>query len=286
MKKALLIAVSVPFALSVTGAAATTVGTFESSYTADYVWYKSDVRNAGTASVESLTGKGGNLENNAPLPTGAAKLTTGPANNADKAEVGINGNFGTVGQFLQTGFLSYDFYKSANDVNKSAAASIKLTVLDGNVTTAGTTDGYATFVYEPTWNIVSTQSHNPADSLWTNVDITGNSGIFWHTGIYGAGNLAGNGSNGFTLANWADQFGGDLLDAAIIGISVGVGTYNLGQTAYFDDVKYRGGGQVLAYDFEVSVVPLPAALPLYGTGLALMGLVGWRRKRKLAAIAA
>jgi len=31
-----------------------------------------------------------------------------------------------------------------------------------------------------------------------------------------------------------------------------------------------------------SVIPLPAAFPLYGTGLALIGLVGWRKKRKAA----
>ncbi|WP_025897456.1 hypothetical protein [Sneathiella glossodoripedis] len=30
----------------------------------------------------------------------------------------------------------------------------------------------------------------------------------------------------------------------------------------------------------VSVVPLPAALPLYGTALAVLGFMGWRRKRK------
>jgi hypothetical protein len=34
---------------------------------------------------------------------------------------------------------------------------------------------------------------------------------------------------------------------------------------------------------QVSVVPLPAALPLYGTGLAIMGFLGWRRKRVSAA---
>jgi hypothetical protein len=33
-------------------------------------------------------------------------------------------------------------------------------------------------------------------------------------------------------------------------------------------------------------VPLPAALPLFATGLGVMGLLGWRRKRKdVAAIA-
>jgi hypothetical protein len=34
---------------------------------------------------------------------------------------------------------------------------------------------------------------------------------------------------------------------------------------------------------EVALVPLPAALPLYGTGLGLMGLVGWWRRRRPAA---
>jgi len=34
---------------------------------------------------------------------------------------------------------------------------------------------------------------------------------------------------------------------------------------------------------NISVVPLPAALPLYGTGLAIMGFIGWRRKRKAVA---
>lgn len=33
----------------------------------------------------------------------------------------------------------------------------------------------------------------------------------------------------------------------------------------------------------VSSVPVPAALPLFGTGLAIMGFLGWRRKSKAAA---
>jgi hypothetical protein len=33
-------------------------------------------------------------------------------------------------------------------------------------------------------------------------------------------------------------------------------------------------------------VPLPAALPLFASGLGALGLLGWRRKRKAAAIAA
>jgi hypothetical protein len=33
----------------------------------------------------------------------------------------------------------------------------------------------------------------------------------------------------------------------------------------------------------VDPVPLPAALPLFATGLAGLGLLGWRRKKKAAA---
>jgi hypothetical protein len=35
-----------------------------------------------------------------------------------------------------------------------------------------------------------------------------------------------------------------------------------------------------------AVTPIPAALPLFATGLGVMGLLGWRRKRKATAAAA
>jgi len=37
--------------------------------------------------------------------------------------------------------------------------------------------------------------------------------------------------------------------------------------------------------FTLTATPLPAALPLFAGGLGVMGLFGWRRKRKAAAIA-
>jgi len=48
------------------------------------------------------------------------------------------------------------------------------------------------------------------------------------------------------------------------------------------------GNAEVDYGFRIkttalSVVPLPAALPLYGAGLAVMGFIGWRRKRKMGA---
>jgi len=39
-------------------------------------------------------------------------------------------------------------------------------------------------------------------------------------------------------------------------------------------------------DVELAATPLPATLPLFASGLGALGLLGWRRKRKAAAIAA
>jgi hypothetical protein len=44
---------------------------------------------------------------------------------------------------------------------------------------------------------------------------------------------------------------------------------------------YSGAGTQVALDnLTISAVPLPAALPLFATGLGTLGLLGWRRKRK------
>jgi hypothetical protein len=42
-------------------------------------------------------------------------------------------------------------------------------------------------------------------------------------------------------------------------------------------------GLEITYNF-VSDTPLPAALPLFATGLGALGLLGWRRKRKAQAV--
>jgi len=64
----------------------------------------------------------------------------------------------------------------------------------------------------------------------------------------------------------------------------------LTETGGFQDIgQYFGVAasdiQVLSFA-DVSTTPLPATLPLFATGLGAMGLLGWRRKRKAAALAA
>ncbi len=49
----------------------------------------------------------------------------------------------------------------------------------------------------------------------------------------------------------------------------------------FNGMTLDGAGQA-----DPLGTPLPAALPLFATGLGALGLLGWRRKRKNAAVAA
>jgi hypothetical protein len=49
-----------------------------------------------------------------------------------------------------------------------------------------------------------------------------------------------------------------------------------------DGNPFTGAGNFTVSEFtaDVQATPLPAALPLFATGLGALGLLGWRRKRK------
>jgi len=59
--------------------------------------------------------------------------------------------------------------------------------------------------------------------------------------------------------------------------NLAAGTYTFGITS--------PNRRIAEYDISVSAVPLPAALPLYGAGIAVLGFMGWRRKRNVSAAA-
>jgi len=57
--------------------------------------------------------------------------------------------------------------------------------------------------------------------------------------------------------------------------SIGLTSFQL----YGAGISSTDGGNV-SMQLAPAVTPLPAALPLFATGLGAMGLLGWRRKRK------
>ena len=85
---------------------------------------------------------------------------------------------------------------------------------------------------------------------------------------------------------------GDVSDAGAYLVQIGLGTSanaGPGQVAYLglSDRPYPGTD----FDFQdltlsITPIPLPAALPLFASGLAGLGLLAWRRKKKAAPIAA
>jgi hypothetical protein len=60
------------------------------------------------------------------------------------------------------------------------------------------------------------------------------------------------------------------------------GFYNI----FFDEIRISISATNTAFNLDdlqfIQQTPLPAALPLFATGLGVMGLLSWRRKRKNA----
>jgi hypothetical protein len=100
-------------------------------------------------------------------------------------------------------------------------------------------------------------------------------------------------TSGSNMALSPDIFGTTAaISATLTGLNIANGSSLFIRWADQDD---PGADDALALDeFSLtpitsstgSAVPLPAALPLFATGLGALGLLGWRRKKKAAALAA
>ena len=100
--------------------------------------------------------------------------------------------------------------------------------------------------------------------------------------------------NGLVFFNTADldTTGANFYNSSVTPATVFDGTGNLGLLAAYALGIFAGAtdinGNEISEDYvgvwtDPSATPLPAALPLFATGLGVMGLFGWRRKRKNAA---
>ena len=114
-------------------------------------------------------------------------------------------------------------------------------------------------------------------------------------GGFGVGEYVGNPvSNSFTVnagvitvVNFV-SLGGLNSTPAVICCSLGMGSFglNLASAGLTNSAGFLFQDSAgLAFTL-VSETPLPAALPLFAGGLGALGLIGWRRKKKAAAVAA
>jgi len=259
---------------SQTASAGTVIGPLPSSG-----WDKWEV-GAGTVDVVDLSGVGGDLETNQPAPTGAVRMTTG-SDTGDRAEfyrTFAEGdlNAKTVLENLAAG---YSYYK-ADQGAAAPAPSFKLGILN----TSGSGDSYGQLIYEPYYNQGGGIANPPVDS-WQAVSIdsstgagTQASGGWWWTGGFGIASSAG-GPPVYSAAEWASLLtiadGIDFTGASIVGIAVGLGTYNVNQLAYVDAVEFQGE----SWEFEAAgVVPEPASFAAWAVGC--LGIVGIGRRRR------
>jgi hypothetical protein len=77
------------------------------------------------------------------------------------------------------------------------------------------------------------------------------------------------------FSTWTAVYTATLLDA---GGAITIRLSDTVQQGDFDKVRLSG----VPGEAGPGATPLPAALPLFATGLGALGLVGWRRKRKSA----
>ena len=118
-------------------------------------------------------------------------------------------------------------------------------------------------------------------------------GVLLFAGTFNLGgggtNIVFSNPNGGTFNASSPGFGlGGLLDVTIP-LLLSAGPHAL-QFAYFgtpqgtDDEGW--GINSVTVSGIVAATPLPAAFPLFASGLGALGLIGWRRKRKASARAA
>jgi hypothetical protein len=176
-------------------------------------------------------------------------------------------------------------YTNAADGNLSANFSIDVV---GGYAVSGTGMVTSSFLSgTDTLDLVTYQTNLPAGD--GSINVTNNpvtNGFTWHTvpGGTGADFLVDNVVN--TSPLYFDTYG--------IVFSINSGTSIVGGLNIFDGSptfkgysdNFSGGGVVESYAGlgTLTPTPLPAALPLFASGLGAIGFFGWRKKKRKAAV--
>jgi hypothetical protein len=186
---------------------------------------------------------------------------------------------GTIQNANATTLLSDDFNAESQVENYTAFTN--WTVTAGTVDVVGPSFGYDPLPGNGAYIDLdgSSPGNNPAGQLTSNLS--------FGPGTYTVSfDLAGN-NRGFPAKTTTIQLGSfftSLTLAATDPFTFYSYTFSTtGGPLIFTETGVSDNTGNLLDNVTVSATPLPAALPLFTTGAGLMGLFGWRRKRKSAA---
>ena len=222
---------------------------------------------------------------------GSANATTVTISGPSLNGLDYRANGGTAAYVAGTPDVAHLYTSDSGTGTTGGAPVVYVNASNGGLVPLGTMGSFSAS-YD-----LSVGSYGPAAPYWLTYLNDPNGG---YVGVISSGGPDLNGSSQIHVfcdhasSSCTNTYSGDTL-ATLDSIAYGGTTFGL-LTVHDSGVEigdWNNNGQTISAQADIQSItintattPLPAALPLFASGLGALGLLGWRRKRKAAALAA